>query len=116
VRNVEQFTHKQTIFIELYNRGMNGTIAAKMAYNTKNDNTAAVIASQNLRKLKVSNEIYVHNIFNGFIRKSIKTISEGLDATKYNRFTNKYEPNHIIRLRASKQAIKLLDEFTSRYR
>ena len=47
-------TPKQENFIEAYiDNGGNGTAAALEAYNTTDTNTAAVIASENLRKPKI---------------------------------------------------------------
>ena len=48
-----KLTKKQQEFIEQYSKTGNGTLSALKAYSTKDENTAAVIASENLRKPKI---------------------------------------------------------------
>ena len=50
-------TIKQKRFVKKYLASGNGTQSVLDSYNTENPNTAAVIASENLRKLKVIEEI-----------------------------------------------------------
>jgi hypothetical protein len=107
-------TLKQKTFIKLYNRGISGTKAARIAYNANTENTAAVIASENLKKPKIRNELHIHFIYNGGVDLSIRAITEGLKATKYNRYTKQYDPDHKTRLKASKQAMKLLESIKFR--
>lgn len=47
---MEELTPKQDKFLKRYLETGNGTEAAKEVYDTSSDNSAAVIASQNLRK------------------------------------------------------------------
>ena len=108
MKNSDRLTIKQQVFINHYNRGMSGTSAAKIAYKTKNDNTAAVIASENLRIPKVRQEIFSIFITNGGLEQSFSAIGGALSATKYNRFTKSYEPDIRVRLKASKIAVKIL--------
>ena len=99
-------THQQRQFVLHYVRGVSGTDAALSVYDVKNRNTAAVIASENLRK---PNIIYFINMLapNGSIlEESVRVIAEGMRATK----GVKKLPDHRIRLRASAMGIKLLDE------
>lgn len=99
-------THKQRQFVLSYLRGRSGTEAVMTTYSVKNRNTAAVIASENLRK---PNIVYVINAIapNGYIlEESIRKISEGLNATK----GVKELPDHRIRLKAADMGMKLLDE------
>lgn len=46
-------TPKQRKFVDKYLETGNGTLAVLETYNVSDENTAAVMASQNLRKLKV---------------------------------------------------------------
>lgn len=103
-----KLTYKQQVFINHYNRGMSGTAAAKIAYKTKNDNTAAVMASENLRIPKIRQELLSVFISNGELDQSLRAIGEGLNANKYHRRTNSYIPDFSIRLRAAKMAEKYL--------
>lgn len=54
---MSDFTTKQQAFIDNYIKTLNGTEAARRAKYKGNDNILASIASQNLRKLKVREEI-----------------------------------------------------------
>ena len=47
---IDGLTPKQHTFVEVYLQTDSGTYAAKVAYNARNTNTAAVIASENFRK------------------------------------------------------------------
>ncbi len=49
----KKLTRKQKKFVDEYVKGKTGTQAAKEAYNVEDDNTAAVIASENLRKPQI---------------------------------------------------------------
>jgi phage terminase small subunit len=104
-----KLTSKQQLFISHYIRGETGTQAAKAAYSTTNENTAAVIASENLRKPKIVAEIErMTDLPSAVLDKALEELSVALEATKYNRYTKSYVPDHIVRLRASKAALKLL--------
>lgn len=108
MRNSDRLTIKQQVFINHYNRGMSGTAAARIAYKTKNNNTAAVIASENLKKPKVRQEILSVFIANGGLEHSLRVIGESMLADKYERLTKRYVPDHKVRLKASAVAIRLL--------
>jgi phage terminase small subunit len=101
-------THKQQLFIDCYNRGMNGTEAAKAVYATTSDNAAAVIASQNLRKLKVSQALVDLRVkSNDMLEDSIRVLGEGLKANK--QVGGVEIPDHRIRLKSAEKALKLLE-------
>lgn len=50
----DKLTTKQSVFLAYYLVGVNGTESALHAYNVKNRRTAAVIASQNLKRLNIA--------------------------------------------------------------
>jgi phage terminase small subunit len=52
--SIKKLTNKQDLFLTNYLVGMTGTDAAMQAYNVKNRRTAAVIASQNLKRLNIA--------------------------------------------------------------
>ena len=52
-----ELTRKQAIFVREYVKSGNGTQAALAVYDTDRDNTAAAIASENLRKPNVKSSI-----------------------------------------------------------
>jgi len=54
---VEKLTNRQRGFVKDYIETGNATLAAKNNYDVTDDNTAAVIGSENLRKLKISETI-----------------------------------------------------------
>jgi phage terminase small subunit len=102
-------TQKQQLYINYYNRGMNGTQAVKTAYNITNDNVAAVIASQNLRKPKIAQALVDLRVeSNIMLVDSIRVLGEGMNANKYIGGVETNMPDHRIRLRASEKALKLL--------
>ena len=75
-------THKQRQFILNYIRGMSGTEAALNAYKVSSRNTAAVIASENLRKPNILALINALAPKGYILENSVKAIGEGLQATK----------------------------------
>lgn len=52
--STERLTTKQNLFLTNYLVGMSGTEAAAQAYNVQKRTTAAVIASQNLKRLNIA--------------------------------------------------------------
>ena len=101
--------HKQQLFIEHIFRGETGTTAAKLAYDTTNDNVAAVIASQNLRKLKIVEAINSLSAksFN-LLESSVQAVGDALNANKYIRGVETDVPDLRMRLKASDRAFRLL--------
>lgn len=101
-------TSKQQAFVSHFVSGLNGTEAAMRAYNVKNRNTAAVIASENLRKPKISQTLGGILEENGItLEKALVPVAEALRATK--RGANGLEtPDHAVRLAASADALRLL--------
>lgn len=105
-------TIKQKKFVKAYiaNDG-NGTKAALEAYNTVDEKTASVIASENLEKpnikLAIEQALIKHDIT---IEKATKPIADGLVATRKIGFGDnaEYEIDHSTRLKASGMALKLM--------
>ena len=52
-----KLTHKQRGFVKEYVKGKSGTKAALAVYDTKNENVAAIIASENLGKPQIIDAI-----------------------------------------------------------
>jgi len=50
---MEELTKKQKIFVKEYVKSENGTQSALKAYDTKSENVAGALASENLRKPKI---------------------------------------------------------------
>jgi len=96
-------TLKQRKFLFEYFKSGNGTRAAMKIYNTDDPNTAAVIANQNLRKLKNKNHIFME--LRGLsIGKLVDVLLEGLEATTVSRIvkrngtiTHRLLPDHKTR-------------------
>ncbi|MGH7157360.1 MAG: terminase small subunit [Candidatus Saccharimonadales bacterium] len=100
-------THKQAAFISNILSGMNGTEAAIKAYNAKNRGTAAVIASENLKKTIIAERIRIISEENGLsVQKALEAVVEALHAVKIGH--NGEEPDHKVRLEASNICLKLL--------
>jgi hypothetical protein len=73
---------KQKEFIQEYLKTKNGTLAALKVYNAKNKAVARVIASQNLTKLNISQEIDKHLQAQGYhprdsVRRLVLTAEAG---------------------------------------
>ena len=69
---MRRLTLKQTKFVKEYiNNGGNGTEAALQTYNTEDYNTAHVIASENLQKPTIQEEIHQALQANGLTSKQI---------------------------------------------
>jgi len=97
-------TYKERQFINFYVSGLNGTQAAMAAYKTNSRNSAAVIASQNLRKLNISKEIDFALDDTIMRNQSIRAISDAMEAT----IGKSNLPDHRKRLKAVDMALKLL--------
>lgn len=107
-----KLTIKQKKFVKAYvaNDG-NGTKAALQAYNTVDEKTASVIASENLEKPSVKEAIDAALEKHGItIEKATQPIADGLIATRKIGFGDnaEYEVDHSTRLKASGMALKLL--------
>jgi phage terminase small subunit len=79
-------THKQKIFVKEYidNKG-NGTAAARQAYNVSTDNSAALIASENLRKPQIQSALADHDeLFRSVITNTAQQWSDSDDVGKRN--------------------------------
>lgn len=79
---MDDLTKKQAEFVAEYvENGHNGTQAALQVYDTTDENTAAVIASENLRKPKIESAIKsIAERVN--VDKVMQRLDEGLDAVK----------------------------------
>jgi hypothetical protein len=100
-------SHKERDFIEYWLSGKNGTEAAMLAYGIHNRNSAAVIASNNLRKPKIINVIEIHQLNYQTLRQSLVVIGESLTAT----IGVSNLPDHKTRLRAATKLLKILESF-----
>lgn len=108
----KKLTIKQKKFVKEYvkNDG-NGRDAAKAVYDVASDESAAVIASQNLNKVNVKEAIELalakHNIT---IDAALAPIADGLIATKeqYTEHGVVETKDHSTRLKASGMALKLM--------
>ena len=103
-----RLTTKQQSFVACINSGMNGTQAAKVSYRVANDNTAAVIAYENLRKPQIVSAI--NNSVNEYTlrHQTIQELSRQLKATKYYSSAKVYVPDHAVRMRAIKMTLRLM--------
>lgn len=105
---VTKLTGKQKTFVNNIVKGDTATAAALKAYDTKSPRNAAVIASNNLQKPEVRQQLEKELAKLGItLQKSLKPISKGLVATK------KDENGEIVddldtQLKASDRALKLL--------
>lgn len=99
-------TRKQSVFVANYIRGKNGTDAAMAAYNIISRRTAAVVASENLRKPNIVEAICSLTPTGYILGDSIHAIGEGLTATK----GVKGQPDHRVRLKASKMGLELIEK------
>jgi len=104
-----KLTLKQKKFVEGVAKGKSGTKAALEAYDTKDENTAAVIASENLRKPQIVEKLepilQKHDIT---LDSAIAPIGKGLKAVKFNEFTGEVTEDLGTQLKASDRALKLL--------
>ena len=98
-------TPRQQQFIRLYLNGASGTEAAMNSYNVTNAKTAAVIASENLRKPYIVSMIKLLAPAGYLHEASIRALAEASRAT----VGVSGLPNHHVRLRASKAIIELLE-------
>jgi len=105
----KRLTLKQLKFIQIYIETGNATKAAMEAYSCKNENVAAVLGSENLRKPNIACEIEKYRKEGGLsIQKAINAINEGYDAEK------KGVPDHNVRLRSADMTLKLANAYPSR--
>jgi len=99
-------TLRQLKFIQIYIETGNATKAAMKAYSCKNENTAAVLGHENLRKPKIACEIEKYRKKGGLsIEKAVSAINDAYDAEK------KGSPDHNVRLRSADMTLKLADAY-----
>ena len=104
----KRLTLKQLKFIQIYIETGNATKAAMTAYRCKNENVAAVLGSENLRKPNIACEIEKYRKEGGLsIQKAINAINDGYDAEK------KGAPDHNVRLRSADMTLKLANAYPS---
>jgi len=102
----KRLTLKQLKFIQIYIETGNATKAAMTAYRCKNENVAAVLGSENLRKPNIACEIEKYRKEGGLsIQKAINAINDAYDAEK------KGGPDHNVRLRSADMTLKLADAY-----
>lgn len=108
----KQLTPKQAVFYhEWLNNGGNGTRAALKAYNCTVE-SAAQIATQNLRKLQNPMKFYLEHKGIG-VKTASDVVLEAMQATKWNEFTGEREPDHNVRLKAADKLSRWMDIDTS---
>jgi len=102
----KRLTLKQLKFIQIYIETGNATKAAMEAYRCKNENVAAVLGSENLRKPNIACEIEKYRKEGGLsIQKAINAINDAYDAEK------KGAPDHNVRLRSADMTLKLANAY-----
>lgn len=108
-----RLTHKELLFLKEMAKGKNGTEAALVAYDTTSENTAAAIASENLRKPKLKDALEKAYAAAGInpqsiadvladamlAKKSVQTGGQLLETTL---------PDHSIRVNAARTAAQLI--------
>jgi phage terminase small subunit len=100
-----KITIKQSKFLKEYLKHGNGTKAALAVYDTKDYNSAAQIAHENLKKLENPMALLMESM--GITPKSlIETVDEARQAIKVNEFTGEQLPDHNTRLKAVSQMSK----------
>ncbi len=105
-KGTKRLTLKQLKFIQIYIETKNATKAAMTAYRCKNENVAAVLGSENLRKPNIACEIEKYRKEGGLsIQKAINAINDAYDAEK------KGAPDHNVRLRSADMTLKLADAY-----
>ncbi len=105
----KRLTLKQLKFIQIYIETGNATKAAMTAYRCKNENSAAVLGTENLRKPKIAFEIEKYRKEGGLsIQKAINAINDGYEAER------KGSPDHNVRLRSADMTLKLANAYPSR--
>ncbi len=105
----KRLTLKQLKFIQIYIETGNATKAAMEAYKCKNENVAAVLGTENLRKPKIACEIDKYRRKGGLsIKKAINAIDDAYEAER------KGVPDHNVRLRSADMTLKLANAYPSR--
>ena len=104
---VSEMTPKQAKFLSLWLEHGNGTRAALEAYDTKDENTAAQIASDILRKLKNPMKLFLEH-HGASLSLLGKIVMDASTATKTD-ITGDVHPDHRIRLEAGDRLSKWLD-------
>ncbi len=105
----KRLTLKQLKFIQIYIETGNATKAAMEAYRCKNENVAAVLGSEKLRKPNIACEIEKYRKEGGLsIQKAINAIDDAYDAER------KGAPDHNVRLRSADMTLKLANAYPSR--
>lgn len=102
-------TIKQKKFIKEYIETGNGTLAAKKAYNPRNDNVAATIAKENIRKPQIRDAIQQAMIKANLTPDRLaRVVDDAMNATKVKELEGDYYvsdvPEHNTRLRAAQLA------------
>ena len=102
-------TPKQKKFIEGITQGKTGVQSALNAYDTKDNLTARVMASENLTKPNIQNALIPFlNKHNLTIDRALHQIDISLSADSTNQYTGEVTPDYNVRLKASDRALKLL--------
>lgn len=103
---LEKLTPKQAKFLSLWLDHGNGTRAALEAYDCKNENTAATLANETLRKLKNPMKLFLEHHGCG-LGHLAKIVMEATNATKTD-ITGDVHPDHRVRMEAGDRLSKWL--------
>lgn len=110
-----ELTTKQKKFIKAKAEGLTGVAAAKEAYNLTDDNTATVIASQNLRKLNIQEALNAEFEKQGItLERIVAPINRALEAKKTVILGNGEDAfadvvdDHSVQLKASSMAAQFI--------
>ena len=113
----DKLTIKERGFVKDYLANGNGTLAALKNYDTKNENTAAVIAHENLRKPKIVKAIGDRLDDNLLVKKHYALLNKMEVITKNNNKTGEIEviPTGEIDAQAVSKALDMAYKIKSTY-
>jgi phage terminase small subunit len=107
VKKPRALTTKQRKFVKAKAEGLTGVAAAQIAYDTTDYNTAAMIASDNLRKPNIQEAVQAEMAKQGITLEAIiRPVKEALEADKVSIVGNgekamaEVTPDHSVRLKA----------------
>lgn len=106
-KDLDQLTPKQAKFLKLWLEHGNGTKAAMEVYDCKDENSAAVMANETLRKLKNPMKLFLEKHGCG-VGHLAKIVMDATTATKTD-ITGDVHPDHKIRLEAGDRLSRWLE-------
>lgn len=113
VKHRKKLSVKQKTFVKEYvTNGGNGTKAALVAYDVTDENTANVMAVENLQKPTIKEQLEKAFKKHGIdIESATQPIRDGLKAEREifaDGEAQGSKPDHMVRLRASQMALKFM--------